>query len=292
MHVKLAALIAGGIVLALGGAFGTFHYTRALELELASARSSLRAFGETVEIPLVGRDIAPGAMVTADSFVTAKVPLSYLPGNILRELPATGADESFVALTALKAGNAVFDTDIAKSGTSPPGVLMPVGNGRIFAISPRNLADFSGTLVDGTRVDIVWTQNIGAGKSETRLLATGLRVRTPPADGQPSGAVSALADKLLLEGEFTDAIRGVVANHQAGFINVLLSDGSRSMNSDIVVIGPTDLEKLPLAVRETGSQGSAGSSIIGKITGENASRERCPTAVIRGGSRSIAEVPC
>ncbi|NPD17283.1 hypothetical protein HOY34_19020 [Xinfangfangia sp. D13-10-4-6] len=292
MHVKLAALIAGGIVLALGGAFGTFHYTRALELELASARSSLRAFGETVEVPLVARDIAPGAVVSGESFVTAKIPASYLPANVLRALPGVEAEETLVALTTLKAGNALFDTDIALSGTSPRGVLMPVGNSRIFAISPRNLADFSGQLAEGTRVDIVWTQNIGAGKSETRLLATGLRVRTPMVDQQSSGAVSALADKLLLEGDFTDAIRGAVANHQAGFMNIILSDGSRSLNSDIVVIGPTDLEKLPLTMRGSDIQDVSGTSIIGKITGQSTSRERCPTAVIRGGSRSVSEVPC
>ncbi|SED30697.1 hypothetical protein SAMN05519105_3848 [Rhodobacter sp. 24-YEA-8] len=292
MHVKIIALIASGIVLALGGAFGTFHYTRALELELASARSSLRAFGDTVEIPLAARDIAPGTVLTAESLVTAKIPVSYLPGNILQGLPAVAEGESFVALSALKAGNAIFDTDIAKTGTTPAGVLLPVGNGRIFAITPRNLADFSGKLANGTRVDIVWTQDIGAGKSETRLIATGLRVRTPPANGQPAGAVSALADKLLLEGEFTDAIRGVVANHQSGFMSIILSDGSRSLDGDFVVFGPTDLEKLPLAVRASGNQDTGDSSILGKITGGNSSRERCPTAVIRGGSRSIAEVPC
>ncbi len=284
MRLKIFALIVCGIVLAVGGGFGTFHYTRALELELASARSSLRAFGDTVDIPLAAADFAPGTVLTGESFVMAKVPQSYLPGNILRELPRLAEGESLVALTSLKAGSGLFDTDLAKSGAVPKGVLLPVGNGKIFALEPQNLADFSSVLVEGSGVDLVWTRDIGAGKTETRLIATGLRVRRPPL----ADPASALAGKLLLEGDFTDGLRSLVADRN-GALSLLLSDGSRDFSSDVVLIGPTDLEKLPLVMR---APGETGSSIMGKITGETTTRARCPTAVIRGGSRSVAEVPC
>ncbi|MFE3836877.1 hypothetical protein [Pseudogemmobacter sonorensis] len=291
MRFKIVALIACGIILALGGAFGTFHYTRALELELASARGSLRAFGDTVDIPVAAQDFAPGTLLAAESFVTVKVPQSYLPENMLRLLPEVGEGESLVSLTNLKAGHALLDTDLARSGAGSRGGLLPVGNGKIFAIAPRNLADFGGALAEGSRVDLILTRNIGGGKSESRLIADGLRVRIPPAPAPDAEPGPALAGKLLLEGEFTDALRGVVAG-QDGFLSILLSDGTRSTGSDTVLIGPTDLEKLPLVVRQALDPGQAAPSLIGRITGESGARAKCPTAVVRGGTRSVSEVPC
>ncbi|MCB5408729.1 hypothetical protein [Pseudogemmobacter faecipullorum] len=326
MRTKIFALILLGIALALAGAFGTFHYTRALEAELASARVSLRAFGETAPIPVPVRDMAAGEILGPADFMIVEIPLAYLPPNVLRELPPPGpepepapaeaaattpeaavplaeaaADNTaidgapappaghLVALSPLKQGSFLFDAELGVASRQGNGALLPAANGRIFALSLRNDKDFGSGLREGSFVDLFWTQPIGGGKTETRLLASGLRLRQMPLVAVPP---ETSPRRFLLEGTIEQAAQMLVAS-QSGSFDILLSDGSRSTRSELALIGPTELQSLPLTYRDGDSAGAAPpASLVGRLTGAPEQRETCPTAVIRGGARTIAEVPC
>ena len=74
MKVRILMLILFGILLSVAAGFGTLQYSRALETELATARISLRAFGETVLVPVPVRDLAPGSILSQQDFLPVRMP--------------------------------------------------------------------------------------------------------------------------------------------------------------------------------------------------------------------------
>ena len=302
MRVKIIGFTMLGIGLALAGGLGTFYYTRAIENELAAARLSLRAFGDTVEIPVPNRDLPLGSLVTAADFKLAQLPQSFLPKDILRSLPALPEAGSLVAMNDLRAEEMLSESDLALQDQEPQFGMTPALNNRIFAVALRNLAELRPELETGARVDLVWSQDLGSGQTESRLAATGLILRklgpdAAPLTEVPAADASPLAGMALLEGDQTDALRLITAGQKGGFY-LLISDGSRSLATSEVVIGASELSSLPLVLRDSGNAPAAGSAVLteqagfmGKITGQE-TRKRCTTALIKGGNRSMAEVPC
>ncbi len=269
-------LVLLGILLSVVAGFGTFQYSRALETELASARVSLRAFGETVMVPVPVRDLPPGAVLTGADFQPVKMPGSYLPANVLEELPADSQD-GFIALAALRQGALVLRGDIATTAAGPDFGFILSGDARAIAIRAQNIADFIDRLKPGDPVDLLWTRNTGGGTSETRMLGSALRVLALP----EAGASGPLAGKMMIEGAAQDAMRVVEAS-ASGFFSIFPSARKLSLDQEEIVIGPADLATLPLVVRD------------GAIEGVTpvAARPRCKAAIVRGGSRSMIEVPC
>ncbi|VDC21156.1 SAF domain-containing protein [Pseudogemmobacter humi] len=299
MRFKIIALISLGIALALAAGFGTFHYTRALETELAAVRTSLRAFGETVPVPVPKADIARGAVIRAADFTSLRLPADYLPANVLTLLPEPGEAGTFVALTDIAAGDLIFAGDLALPGGGNDSGLILAADARAFAIAPRNLADFDGMLQVGSKVDVIWTRNLGGGLTDSRLIGASLRVLALPASrgtGDPAvkGIVAGegpLGGKLIVEGARQEALRMLQAD-QTGYFHILPANGSRNTATGEVVLEPGELEDLPLVVRGTsGSAASPAGALVATITGGE-ERRTCATAVVRAGSRSVMEVPC
>lgn len=299
MRFKIIALISLGIALALAAGFGTFHYTRALETELSAARTSLRAFGETVPVPVPKADIPRGAVIRAADFTNLRLPADYLPANVLTALPETGEAGTLVALTAMAAGQLIFGGDLALPGAGNDSGLILAADARAFAIAPRNLADFAGTLRVGSKVDVIWTRNLGGGRTESRLIGASLRVLALPApegaaDPTANGAAAGsgpLGGKLIVEGARQEAMRMLQAE-QTGYFHILPANGNRNTATGEVVLDPGELEDLPLVVRgRPGPDASPAGALVATITGGE-DRKTCATAVVRAGSRSVMEVPC
>ncbi len=269
-------LILLGILLSVVAGFGTFQYSRALESELATARVSLRAFGETVLVPVPVRDLAPGSILGQDDFMPVKMPGSYLPDNVLQKLPPE-TEGGFVALAALRKGALVLKGDIATSAGGPDYGFILSGDARAIAIRAQNLDDFIDRLKAGDPLDLLWTRNTGGGTTETRMLGSALRILALPT----GGGEGPLADKLILEGASQDAMRVVEAS-SSGVFSILPSAHKLSLDQEEFVVGPADLATLPLVVREGQADGVA----------QVAARARCQTAIVRGGARSVMDVPC
>jgi Flp pilus assembly protein CpaB len=296
MRLKAIALILLGIVLALATGVATFQYTRALETELTSARASLRAFGETATVPVLKVDAAQGAVLKASDFRPVKLPLSYVPPNVILELPTEAGAEGFVALTNISAGALVLRSEVAQTAKESDFGFLLSPDSRAFAVAPRNLADFADRLQPGDMVDLIWTRDIGGGTTETRLIGSSLRILAVPASGTESAGAaggtmpSPLAGKLILEGLAVEALRYIQAE-QSGFFHILPTQGRLDEDVAELAIGPTDLKSLPLVVRES-EGGIDPVGIVERITGSEPQRKVCATAVIRAGTRSIIEVPC
>lgn len=269
-------LILFGILLSVVAGFGTFQYSRALESELATARVSLRAFGETVLVPVPVRDLPPGSVLTRDDFMPVKMPGSYLPDNVLHKLPAAG-EGGFIALAALRQGALVMNGDIATSAGGPDYGFILSGDARAIAVKAENLSDFIDRLKPGDPVDLLWTRNTGGGTTETRMIGSALRILALPGNSGDGP----LADKMMLEGASEDAMRVVEAS-SSGVFSILPSARKLSLQQEEFVVGPADLATLPLVVREGGAEG------IARVS----TRPRCQTAIVRGGARSLMDVPC
>lgn len=291
MRFKIIALMITGFLLAIAGGIGTYLYTRALEEELASLRVSLDAFGETSSIPVPRRDIALGELLAPSDFSLVKLPASYIPTRVSRAIPPSKEGEGLVALDDLNEGELLFNGDVAPAGESPYLGLRPAPDSKIFVVTPHNLGKLAPALTEGSRIDLVFTRSLGSGQTETRLLGTGLKVRALPENRENAGkAPSPLAGTLLVEGDLDTAMLSLIAEDRGQF-HILISDGLRNLNARETVVSARDLEDLPLVVRqEAGGTGS--SSIIAQVTGDAGGRGKCVTAVIRGGARSTAEVPC
>lgn len=276
MKVRILMLILLGILFSVVAGFGTFQYSRALESELATARVSLRAFGETVLVPVPVRDLAPGSILGQDDFAPVKMPGSYLPDNVLQKLPP-GTEGGFVALASLRKGALVLKGDIATSAGGPDYGFILSGDARAIAIRAQNIDDFIDRLKVGDPVDLLWTRNTGGGTTETRMLGSALRILALPG----GGGEGPLADKLILEGASQDAMRVVEAS-SSGVFSILPSTRKLSLDQEEFVVGPADLASLPLVVREGQVDGVA----------QVAARARCQTAIVRGGARAVMDVPC
>ncbi|NPD16965.1 hypothetical protein HOY34_17370 [Xinfangfangia sp. D13-10-4-6] len=275
MKLKILMLTLLGVLLSVVAGFGTFQYSRALEAELAVARVSLRAFGETVLVPVPARDLTPGSVLTAADFQQVKMPGSYLPDNILQDLPDDEA--GFIALAALRQGALVMRGDIATAtGGTDYGFILS-GDARAIAIKAQNLQDFIEKLKPGDPVDLLWTRNTGGGTTETRMIGSALRILSLPI----TSGDGPLADKLMLEGAAQDAMRVVEAS-ASGQFSILPATRKLSLEEEQIVIGPGDLARLPLVLRDSPSDGPIAA----------AGRPRCQTAIVRGGARSQLEVPC
>ncbi|MDQ2065361.1 hypothetical protein Q9295_03160 [Xinfangfangia sp. CPCC 101601] len=301
-RVKIIGLIVAGMALSAAAGFGSFVYIRALEGELTAARNSLAALGETVRLPVPRVAVTRGALLQHTDFTEISLPVSGLPGNVLRDLPRASPEAPLLALSDMAAGELVLQGGLAAAGERPNTGLIVSTGARAFAVAPRNLQDFIGLLVEGSSVDLVWTRNIGGGQTETRLIGSALRVLALPSDwsappfASSAEGVAPLAGKLLLEGAGMEAVLAQMAE-QTGFFHILLSDGRRVVVDNEVVIGSTELESLPLVVRDSGplaagaAPADSGAGVISKITGASG-RKVCTTAVVRGGGRVTMEVPC
>lgn len=290
---KIIGLILLGIALSLTAGFGTFVYTRAIETELTAARASLKVLGETVKVPVPKADVQRGDALQANDFIYISLPSSPIPGNVLRDLPAATPEAPFVALSDMAQGEMVLTGALARSGDNPDFGLMVSAGGRAFAVAPRNLEDFKDLLVVGGSVDLVWTRGIGAGRTETRLVGSALRILAlgqAPEGGPPSP----LDGKIVLEGSGAEPFL-VPQAEQTGYFHILLSDGNRRTNAGEISVGLEELEDLPLVVRRdanapAGPEEDPG--VISRITGASERRATCTTAVVRGGGRTTVEVPC
>lgn len=275
-----------GVILSVAAALGTFRYTRVLEAELASARASLAALGDTVEIPVPKADTARGGTLLPADFRVLTLPAANLPENVLKTLPPVSDTAPLVALTDLAAGDLLLTGALAEAGANPDLGLLVSPGGHAFAVAPRNLADFDGLLAVGAPVDLIWTRNLGGGQTESRMIGSALRILALPQPGE-SGA---LTGKLVLEGEAGSEGMLAYQAEEIGYFHILLSDGVRKTSMAEVAVGPGDLADLPLVVRQGG--GAAEDGVIAKITGASDDRTTCTTAVVRGGGRSLMEVPC
>ncbi|SEC56531.1 hypothetical protein [Rhodobacter sp. 24-YEA-8] len=276
MKVRILMLILFGILLSVAAGFGTFQYSRALETELAAARVSLRAFGETVLVPVPVRDLAPGSILSHEDFLGVRIPGSYLPANVLQNLPPPSGG-GFIALAALRQGALVLNGDIATSAGGPDYGFILSGDARAIAIKAQNLLDFIDRLKPGDPVDLLWTHNIGGGTTETRMIGSALRILALPGNSSEGP----LADKMMLEGASQDAMRVVEAS-SSGLFSILPAARKLSLEHEEFVVGPADLATLPLVVRGGQTDGIAQAS----------ARARCQTAIVRGGARSVMDVPC
>lgn len=276
MKVRILMLILFGILLSVAAGFGTFQYSRALETELATARISLRAFGETVLVPVPVRDLAPGSILSQQDFLPVRMPGSYLPANVLQKLPPP-SEGGFIALAAMRQGALVLNGDIATSAGGPDYGFILSGDARAVAIKAQNLLDFIDRLKPGDPVDLLWTRNIGGGTTETRMIGSALRILALPGNSGDGP----LADKMMLEGASQDAMRVVEAS-SSGVFNILPAARKLSLEHEEFVVGPADLATLPLVVREGQTDGIA----------QVSARARCQTAIVRGGARSVMDVPC
>lgn len=278
MKLKILMLILLGLLLSVVAGFGTFQYSRALESELAAARVSLRAFGETVMVPVPVRDLPPGSILSREDFQPVKIPGSYLPPNVLEDLPPD-SEAGFIALAALKAGALVLRGDIATTGEGPDYGFILSGDARAIAVRAQNIDDFIDRLKPGDPVDLLWTRSTGGGTTETRMLGSALRILALPT----GGGEGPLADKLMLEAAAKDAMRVVEASASGAF-SILPSNRKLSLEQEEFVVGPADLATLPLAVRNEAGPNGAATPVV--------ARPRCQTAIIRGGARSLMDVPC
>lgn len=286
MRFRIFALLIMGVVLAVVAGFATFSYTRGLESRLAAAEASVAAFGETLIVPVPSRDLKQGEAFDPAEVTSLTVPLRHLPANLLRVLPIPKAGERLHALTDLPAGSLIFEHQLGVSaGPDSPFSLSP--EGRAIAVRVHNLAEYGDGLPPQSSVDLFWTRNIGGGATETRLLATGLRVLAPVAL-QGSETRAGTASDLLLEADQITAAR-LLAAEQSGQFHLLPAGRLRAMGAspDEVSVGPADLAALPLVVRRAdptrGANAGAGSLALPRP---------CHTLVVRGAARSVQEVPC
>lgn len=290
---KIIAFILLGIALSLTAGFGTFTYTRAIEAELTAARASLKLLGETVKVPVPKADFQRGETLQASDFMYIPLPSSPMPGNLLNVLPSATPEAPLVALSDMRQGELVLAGALARSAEKPDFGLMVSAGARAFAVAPRNLSDFKDLLVVGGSVDLVWTRGIGAGRTETRLIGSALRVLA--LDQAPEGAPpSPLDGKIVLEGTGAEPFLTQQAE-QTGYFHILLSDGNRRTSAGEIAVSLEELDDLPLVVRldanaPAGTDSDPG--VISRITGASERRATCKTAVVRGGGRTTVEVPC
>jgi len=298
MHLKLIVLFLLGITLALAGGVGSFKYVRAIEDELAAARRGAAALEDMEEVVIARQQIPRGSLPGPEAFDKILLPARLLPPSIMRRLDPLpeGEDQTYVALSEIAEGDLVLASSIATGSRGAGTGLVLSIDAKAFAIRPRNLESLAGQLAPDIRIDLFWTRDIGGGSTETRLLATGLRVLSQPmpvqgtAGSASQSADSVAADLLLVEGFAADVARYIQAEPRGDF-DIALSEAPLSLNATEVVIGPETLKTLPLAVRERQTRELSAQDIVTQITAPNAQRV-CPTIIVRAAKRTVVEVPC
>ncbi len=283
MRLKAIALILLGIALVLVAGVATFQYTRNLETEVAATRRSLRAFGDTVALPVPNIAVAPHAVLQPENFRTVYIPASYVPPNALTQLPAPGPGRGLVALVEMEPNAIILRDQIVIQGEEDAHGLLISPGGRAIAVEPRNMQDFIGRLSLGNMVDLLWTREIGGGLSETRLVGAGLRILAMPVAETPG----AEPKKLVLEALPQEAMR-VIAVGKAGFFSILPSRGPLPEGAKEYVVDLMELKGLPLAVSKESRRDPIGLPSASPA----AAGGTCSTAVIRAGTRSVIEIPC
>lgn len=271
MNYKGAIVFGLGAIFALLAGLGAFFYMRALETQASSAREAVRSFGEIVQVPIAARDIPRGDIATAEDFIQMPVPTQSLPANILRDLPAVPeGGAGFVVFSDLRTGQALLGSDLGVGPQPEQGFVLSADE-TALQLSPDNLADMAARLPVGARADVFWTRDEVGGTSETRLLASGLRVI----------ATSPQAGTVLLAGLAEEAALALQADG-AGQFNVLPTGATGTTLSGEIVVRDGDLQNLPLVVRE-----GAGGGIIPTLDVPT-----CTLTLVKNAERSIIEVPC
>lgn len=264
-------LFCTGAIFALLSGYGAFTYVRAMEREVAQTREAIAAFGEMAQVPVPTRDVLRGNAIAAEDFRMMMIPSASIPSQIMRELPELPEGiTAYIAFEDMKEGGLVSNAGIGQSSDHPNGLSLSA-DARAMILSPSNMDEVGASLTPGSRIDVFWTNDEGAG-SQTRLLASSLRLVSLTGEGG-----------VLLEGGPEDAARYVQAR-QSGTFHILPTNSLRNLDEGEVVVSATDLANLPLAVR----QGAGGVDLIQQIGGT----PTCTLSVVRSADRSVVEVPC
>ena len=284
MQIKILTLMALGLCLALLAGGGGYLYLRSVEQDLNSARAVIDDFGSLKGFPVLLADAEQGKRLFAADFTTAQMPESRLPDNMVMVLPPIDPDKGLVALTDLRAGAGLLSGSIGLPEGKGPFIIAL--DSRILAVTPQNLADYGNRLRQFDLVDLFWTRNIGGGSTETRLIGNALRLVELPDD---SG--EALVGKILLEARAEDAARLLEAG-KTGSFHIVPASNRLPQGSREIVIGPADLRMLPLAVRSGDPAAAVSPAMVTRSQIDDQVIPVCSTFIIRGGNRSMVEVPC
>ncbi len=293
MRMRIATFMATGVLLTAFASAGTYIYMRQLESELATAKATLHDLGEMAETMVAGRDIAAGAPVLAQDFVIRRMPRSMIPANAIPDRPtATQADAaSYFAATDIRMGSLITESMFGAGGKDPSAIRPDAA--AIF-LSPENFSEYRQQLTPGALVNLFWTRPVGGGGTETRLLASGLRVLgvtdgAPESEGRPAGAPAAKG-RIIVEARNQDAAAFIGASNR-GQIDITLSGGALPAGEREIVVGAGDLRDLPLAYRE-GTNAGPLAMLPAFATGEDRARPVCRVSIVKNAARIPIEVPC
>lgn len=287
MKLKILLFIGLGLALSVLAGLGTYRYARSLEKQLAQVERSLSAFGDLQNVPVLRSDKPAGSRLERGDFGFLPLPRQYVPSTALTALPDDLA-QGVVTLAALRAGAVLLQSDIAFGNSDAKSSFLLSGDARALAVSVENLTDYQGLLRRDERVDLIWSARGIGGGSETRLIASSLRILAlPPLTGGPD---QALGGKIILETGARQAFLSIDAAADGRFY-ILPAGRKLAETDDEYHIGPQDLVQLPVVVRYVEGEAAAPSADV--IVPAVAKAEvKCRTAVIRGAARSESEVPC
>ncbi len=316
MQAKIILLVTFGLVLVLSSASGTLMFVRQAEGRVAQVEERLRTYGTQVRLPTLARDVKRGDVLQAADFTYVSVPASIAPAGVLERLPS--AEHGLVALVDIASHRLILPHQLGLDPARSATTTLPSADPNVMRIRPVNLDEVIPGLQPGDSVDVFWVRSIGGGSFETRLLGSTLRIIDAIA---PSDDTQGQAGWVTI-GASAEVVARLLQARSAGELYVAVSGTVRHDPDGEIVVDDEALKSLPLVerhvevVREVpvvtepevpDSSEQASRTATGSPTdtltyfaqraleaSQSATEppKRCTLTVVRGGERSVLEVPC
>lgn len=295
MRLKIALLIALGAILIFGSSAMLLVHLREADRQVSEMQRAVASFGDIVTLPALARDIKRGDEIAPTDFAEIRIPAAYVPEGVMSAWPEkTVAGQKYYALNDIKAHQLVASGNVwvGDPGTGP---LFSMGKGAV-TLSPKNMDELRAALKTGDYVDVYWRRNIGRDASETRQIATALRVLGLPGQVGKSDAAPPAAN--AFDGRFVieaghDKIPVLLQAAAQGDLYIAMSGSSSVDANGNVVVGDDTLRALPLAVRAGGTGPAAPlAEAVDRISEAQQGQKMCNLSVVRSSQRSVIQVPC